>query len=353
MDYQIQYTPNLPTILKELKLSVLITTYQAGKLITISSQEDYINQIPISFKKPMGIALQNSKVAIASIDEIHFFSNEEQDLFITKEEFKGYDSVYLQRATYHTGILDIHDLAFGDGLLWGINTLYSCIAVYDVNFSFRPKWKPPFITTITPEDKCHLNGMVMKDNLPKYVTALSTDDTENGWRTDKMKTGVLMEVPTGEIILSNLAMPHSPRFYNEKLFVLESGSGKLLLVDTENKRAEVYYNFDCFVRGLSFQNNIAILGKSKIRQTSKDFNDLSVKDNSKYAGIIFFDMESKTVIAELDYLTDVEEIFDVRLMNNCSNPVFVTKDHEIFKNITTFPGNSFWIKPKVENDRQS
>jgi uncharacterized protein (TIGR03032 family) len=348
MEYQIQYTPNLPEVLKELNLSVLITTYQAGKLIALSAQEDFINQIPISFKKPMGIALQNSKIAIASIDEIHFFSNEEQGSFLTKEEFQGHDSVYLQRATYHTGILDIHDLDFGDGLLWGINTLYSCIAVYDVNFSFRPKWKPPFISSITPEDKCHLNGMVMKDKLPKYVTALSTDDTAYGWRTDKMRTGVLMEVPTGEIILSNLAMPHSPRFYKDNLFVLESGSGKLLLVDADKKQAEVYYNFDCFVRGLSFQNNIAILGKSKIRETSKDFNDLSVKDNSKYAGIIFFDIETKTVIGELDYLTDVEEIFDVRLLNNCSNPVFVTKDHEIFKNITTFPGNAFWIKPKED-----
>lgn len=314
--YQITYSKSLIDLFLKEKFSVAFTTYQAGKLILISVKDDQIHQIPISFKKPMGIAIQGSKLAIACIDEIQFFSKEENQKIQRKDELNEFDSIYLHRATYHTGILDVHDLGFGEGLIWGVNTLYSCLAVYDINFSFRQKWKPPFISTLTPEDKCHLNGMAMKNNIPKYVTALSKDDTKEGWRKDKLKTGVVIEVPSGKIILDGLSMPHSPRIYNEEFYVLESGSGKLLKVAPQNNRYEVIYNFDCFIRGLSFYRNIAIIGKSKIRESSKDFDDLTVKQNSRHAGLLFFDMIKNEIIGELNYETDVEEIFDVQILGS-------------------------------------
>jgi uncharacterized protein (TIGR03032 family) len=347
--YQIHYSKYLLELMRQEKISIVLTTYQAGKLILLSSNDDKINQLPVSFKKPMGIAIQGNKLAIACIDEIHLFSNEEQHRLKNKPELTSFDNIYLHRATYHTGILDLHDLEFGEGLIWGVNTLFSCLSVHDVSYSFRPKWKPPFITALVPEDNCHLNGMAMMNNIPKYVTSLSKDNIRHGWRKDKLKTGLLMEVPSGEIILEGLSMPHSPRIYKEELYLLESGSGHLIKVNVQDKKAELVYNFDCFIRGMSFYNDIALIGKSKIRESSKDFDDLDVKKNSKYAGLIFFDMVKKEILGEINYETDVEEIFDVQILENTANPVVISSQIERMNDVITFPGNAFW---KSENQKE-
>jgi uncharacterized protein (TIGR03032 family) len=340
--YQINYDQSLVAVLKSGQFSVLLTTYQAGKLILLSAKDGQIDQLPVTIKKPMGVAIQGSKLAIASIDEIQIFSREEQDRISKKSELTEFDCIYLHRATYHTSPMDLHDLEFGEGLIWGVNTMFSCLSVHDVTYSFRPKWKPPFISELVPEDRCHLNGMAMVNNLPKYVTALSQDNTKQGWRKDKLKTGVLMEVPSGEIILDGLSMPHSPRIYKDELYVLESGCGHLIKVNINEKSSELIYNFDCFIRGMSFHNNIALIGKSKIRETSKDFDDLDVKKNSKYAGLMFFDMDKKQILGEVNYETDVEEIFDVQILENTINPVVITSQIERMNDIITFPGNAFW-----------
>jgi uncharacterized protein (TIGR03032 family) len=342
--YDITYTPNLPEIMVENQFSVMITTYQAGKLIIIGSEDGkQLVQTPIGLKKPMGIAIQGKKLAVACLDEIRFFSSEENPQeVINKSEGSTYDLAYAQRAIYNTGILDVHDLEFGDGIIWGVNTLLSCLAVYDINFSFRAKWKPPFIDKLVPEDFCHLNGMAMEKGLPKYVTALSQTTTKQGWRKDKMNSGVLMNVPEGNILVDGLAMPHSPRIFNNKLYFLESGKGNLLSLDLNTNELEVEFNFDCFVRGLSFYGNLALIGKSKIRETSKDFSDLKVKEGSQYAGLIFYDFVNKKIIGELNYTNSVEEIFDVKIVQNAINPIIVTSEIEKYSSIMTFPGNKFW-----------
>jgi uncharacterized protein (TIGR03032 family) len=340
--YEINYSKGLIDLFSKEKISIALSTYQAGKVIFISSRNGILNQLPMSFEKPMGIAIQGSKLAVACIDEILLFSKEEQQIVRNKPDLNQYDSIYLHRATYHTGVLDLHELGFGEGVIWGVNTLFSCLAVYDVNFSFRPKWKPPFISRLHPEDNCHLNGMAMQNHLPKFATALSKDDTKQGWRKNKLKTGILMEVPSGEIILEGLSMPHSPRLYMDDLYILESGNGNLLKVFPNEKKSEVIFNFNCFIRGLSFFKNYALIGKSKIRESSKDFDDLDVKANSTYAGLIFFDMNKKEVVGEINYECDIEEIFDVQILENTVNPVMISSQQEKVNDVITFPGNAFW-----------
>jgi uncharacterized protein (TIGR03032 family) len=344
--FQIAYSDMLIGLLNEEKISIVLSTCQAGKVILLSSKHGVIHQLPVSFKKPMGIATQGSKLAVACKDEVQLFSKEENQKVGRKSGLSDFDTIFLHRATYYTGTLDIHDLEFGEGLIWGVNTLFSCLSVFDINYSFRPKWKPSFISGLVPNDNCHLNGMAMKNQLPKYVTSLSQDDHKQGWRKNKLKTGVLMEVPSGEIILDGLSMPHSPRLYNDELYVLESGNGNLLLVSPTERKSEVIFNFNCFIRGLSFYKNYAFIGKSKIRENSINFDDLEVKQNSHSAGFIVFDMNERSIVGELNYENEVEEIFDVQILENSKSPVIITKEIEEFNDVITFPGNAFW---KSEN----
>lgn len=345
--FQISYDQSIAKLLTEIKSVITISTYQAGKVIFISAKnKTVLNQTPISFKKPMGIALLDNKMAIATLDEIHFFSNSKmlaKQFPYSKENF---DALYLPRATYYCGETDIHDLHFGKGGLWAVNTKFSCISSYDINYSFTPRWKPPFITSLTPEDRCHLNGMATINNVPAFVTALGKTNTKGGWRENITKGGILMKVPSGEIILDNLAMPHSPRIINKELFLLLSATGELIKCDVERKAYEVIFKVSGFIRGMAFYKNYLFVGLSKVRKSSKTFSKLPVSEMSDYAGIVVFDLKNKKKVGEIKYETTVEEIFDVQLLPNTSNPGLINTNDDRHKLALTIKNNSFWKKEK-------
>ena len=119
-----------------------------------------------------------------------------------------------------------------------VNTRFSCLATLDHEHSFVPRWRPPFVTALSPEDRCHLNGLAVVDDVPAYVTALGQTDEPDGWRPDKVSGGILMDIETSEIIVSGLCMPHSPRWQDGHLWVLESGEGRLGIVDLDRGRVD-------------------------------------------------------------------------------------------------------------------
>ena len=73
-------------------------------------------------------------------------------------------------------------------------------------------WRPPFITALAAEDRCHLNGLAIVDGRPGFVTALGTTDTRDGWRANKPHGGCILDVATGEIITRGLSPPRLAAF---------------------------------------------------------------------------------------------------------------------------------------------
>ena len=67
-----------------------------------------------------------------------------------------------------TGEIQCHEIAWGstdngEPDLWIVNTLFSCLAGLDPRYSFVPRWRPPFVSALAPQDRCHLNGLAMRD----------------------------------------------------------------------------------------------------------------------------------------------------------------------------------------------
>ena len=104
-----------------------------------------------------------------------------------------------------------------------VNTLFSCLATTSETHSFAPLWRPPFVSRLAAEDRCHLNGLAMRDGRAAYVTAVSRSDVADGWRDRREGGGVLVDVATGETLLAGLSMPHSPRWHDNRLWLLELG----------------------------------------------------------------------------------------------------------------------------------
>lgn len=348
-DYSIVFDDELSKILFEKKISLVLSTYQAGRLMVIGSLDGLnLHQIPVGFKKPMGMVVRENKLAVATLDSIYFFSNSENVVKTIRLNEKKFDTVYLQRAKYNTSTLDVHDIGFGKGMLWGVNTMFSCISVFDINHTFIPKWKPPFISSLVPEDRCHLNSMVMEEGLPSYVSMLSMTDEKEGWRKDVMNTGAIMTVPHGEVVAEGLSLPHSLTDGGEYLYFLESGKGTLNRIHKKSHEMEIIFDFQRFVRGLKRVDNYFFITYSALRESSKTFKSISFENQSDKAGLLVFDIETKAIVAHLEYEKDIEEIYDLEIFDGYLKPAIVNENQEQYNNIITFPKNVFWKKDKDE-----
>ena len=315
------HTDNFPQLLQQLGVSLLVTTYQAGKLVVVRADGDTLNTHFRPFEKPMGMALSNNRLAIGTSMQLWEFHN--VPAVANKLEPEGkHDACFLPRSSHFTGDIDIHEMAWGkspDGKLeelWFINTLFSCLCTLDHSCSFIPRWRPPFVSELAPEDRCHLNGLGMVDGKPRYATALGTTDTRQGWRENKARGGVLMDIEaSGEQILTGLSMPHSPRWYRDRLWLLESGDGSFGTVDLKSRRYEKIAEVPGFTRGIDFAGPLAFIGLSQVRESAV-FSGIPITQRltERTCGVWVVHIETGQIVAFLKFEDALQEIFAVQVV---------------------------------------
>src|SRR5262249_30874388 len=263
-----------------------------------------------SLPSPMGMAVDGAKLSIGTRAQVQTF--QDQPAVLPRLEPAGvHDACFMPRHTYTTGDIRIHDLAYANGELWVVNTRFSCLATLDRDHSFVPRWRPPFVSALAPEDRCHLNGLCVVDDEPRYVTALGVADSPGGWRDHKVDGGVLIDLPSGEIITEGMCMPHSPRWHDNQLWLLESGRGVLTSVDVQTGVRQDVAQVPGFARGLSFCGPYAYIGLSKVREHVFDGLPLTGEGVQNNCGVWVVDTRSGEVVAWLQFVGLVEEIFEV------------------------------------------
>lgn len=314
--FQCIYRGRALEILNELNISLILSTYQAGKVIILSSDGKNMHQLLRDFERPMGIAIKGDLMALAGAMGVTVFRTDEYLAKSYPNKPNTYDAFYYPTAIFKTDYVDIHDIAFTTRGLVGVNTSFSCLAELNGQYSFNPIWKPYFIQKFVPEDLCHLNGMAVDENDDIcYVTGFGNTSDREGWRKNKMTSGILMDVKSNTIIFDNLPMPHSPRIYKNNLYLLLSGSEELIKVDLEKKMHTTIAKIDGFIRGLSFKDNYAFIGVSKLRNTHT-FGDLDIVKKEIRAGVVIVDINTGTIVGDIKYNSSVEEIYDVHILDS-------------------------------------
>ncbi|MDA1052594.1 MAG: TIGR03032 family protein [Planctomycetota bacterium] len=312
------YTDNVPGILSRLRASLLVTTYQAGFLIVLRADGTQLNTHFRRFRRPMGMASQAGCIALGAAREVIEFRN--MAALASKLDPPGkHDASYLPRKIHVTGDIDIHEMAYGtDAELWFVNTRFSCLCTLNDEHSFVPRWRPSFVSAYSPEDRCHLNGMGMVDGRPRFITALGATDSREGWRSNKAGGGVVVDVDSGETIAGGLSMPHSPRWYQDRLWMLESGDGSLGTVDTATGKYEAIARLDGFTRGLSFAGPFAFVGLSQVRE-SVLFSGLPLTErlNERICGVSIVDLRTGREVGFVRFEAAVQEVFSVAILPHC------------------------------------
>jgi uncharacterized protein (TIGR03032 family) len=230
---------------------------------------------------------------------------------------EGHDRLYVPRVAHTTGDLDIHDIGVrANGHVVFVNTAYSCLAELSAVHSFRPFWRPSFISKLAPEDRCHLNGMAMRDGEPAFVTAVCRSDIVTGWRDRRGEGGCVIDVASNEIVTEKLSMPHSPRFNGGRLWLLNSGTGHLGSIDQKSGAFEPAVFCPGFLRGLAFHKGFAIVGLSLPRNGSfaglQLDEELKKRDAEPWCGIQVIELATGNIVEWIRLEGGVTELFDVR-----------------------------------------
>jgi len=321
------------------RLSLAITSYQSGRIYLVGSDaKGRVSFFERIFERAMGVIGNAQRIYLGGLYQLWRFEN----VLRSNEVIHGqYDKCYVPRNAQTIGDVDIHELGIRkNGRVVFVNTKYSCLAELDPTHSFKAIWKPTFISKLAPEDRCHLNGLAMVDGEPKYVTAVCKSDTVDGWRERRSDGGIVIDVSTDEIVCEGLSMPHSPRWHDGKLWLLNAGTGYLGWVDFEKKAFVPHAFVPGFARGLSIIGNVAAVGLSKPRNQRFEGlqldEELKKRDSEPWCGVQIISLTNGDVLNWIRLDGDITEIFDISFLPNVKNPMMIGLRTAEIRDLITF-----------------
>ena len=303
-----QYPDSLVELLSGSGITIAVTTYQSSKIFLLGADQGKLDLRYREFERPMGMVAHGDRLWAGIGPSIWQFADFPS---VAAREDRAHSACYLPMNIHFTGDIDIHEMAFGKGLYF-INTRFSCLCMADGHNSFTPIWKPPFISSLQPVDKCHLNGLCLRNGEPAYVTGLGITDTPLGWRENKASGGFLMDVSTNEFLVEGLSMPHSPRLHGGSLWFLESGKGSLCRYSAG--RVEEVVRVPGFSRGLHMVGDYAFIGVSKVRE-SATFSGLPVTRLARrVCGVWVVNIRTGQIHTFMEFTQGIDEIFAVTVL---------------------------------------
>ncbi|MGO9598647.1 MAG: TIGR03032 family protein [Isosphaeraceae bacterium] len=321
-DFRCAYSQNLGAILNQLRATLLISSYHVGELVVVGASSQGLELSFHHFERAMGIAVRRDRIAVGTQTAVWFLPR--VDEISERLEPKGrYDACFLARSARFTGEILSHELAWSGEELWVVNTRFSCLCTFDDRHSFVPRWRPKFITALAAEDRCHLNGLAMSEGRPRLVTALAETDVAEGWRPNKATSGCVIDVQSNETAIRGLAMPHSPRIYEGRFWLLDSGRGRLVLADLARGAVETVAELPGYARGLAMFGSLAFVGLSKLRKTNLNTAGVPIASQSESlkSGVAVVDLTSGRQLALLEFQSGIEEVFDVQVLPGVRSPL--------------------------------
>ena len=325
-EVRFHHSSSFPGVLEESGCSLLVSTYQAGQLVAVGVADGGLSFSFRRFDRAMGVAVGADRVAVGGRTQV-WTLRDHSDIAPAMEPAGRFDRCWLPRSSVVTGAISCHELAWGDDGLWVVNTAFSCLAQLDAAHSFVPRWRPPFVSALAAQDRCHLNGLAMRDGRPAFVSLFAPSDEPAGWRANRNETGTVLDVASGEPVTTGLAMPHSPRWHDGGLFVLNSGFGRLERVDLATGGRDVVATFPGYARGLAFHRGLAFVGLSRIRETNVFGGaPIAAYHDQLLCGVGVVDLRTGDTVATLQFENGVEEIFDVQVVPGVRCPTLGEDD---------------------------
>ena len=314
-------------MLEDAGCSLLVSTYQAGRLVAVGVADGELVFSFRGFDRAMGIAVGADRIAVAGKGQV-WSLRDHSELAAAIAPAGRYDRCWLPGPRASPAEIQCHEIAWG--------TTDSGEPDCGSSTPCSPAW--PASTPVTascraggrrsslrwpPQDRCHLNGLAMRDGSPAFVTVLAPTDEPGGWRKVRNDSGAVLDVASGEAVTTGLAMPHSPRWHDGNLLVLNSGMGRLERVDLATGQREAIAAVPGYARGLAFHRGLAFVGLSKIRETATFGGaPIAAYHDQLKCGVGVIELGTGNTVATLQFDNAVEEIFDVQVVPGARCPTF-------------------------------
>ncbi len=339
-------------------LSLAFSTYDSAKLFMIGLKPDgRLGVFERTFPRCMGLWSDGQTVWVSSSHQLWRLEN----VLAEGEMEDSFDRLFVPRMGYVTGDLDIHDVAVdGDRQPVFVSTAFNCVATPSPTASFKPVWMPPFISKLAGEDRCHLNGLAMRDGALAHVTILARTDVTDGWRNRRQDGGSVLSVPDGDVLAEGLSMPHSPRWYRDRLWLLDSGNGYFGYVDPASGNFERVTFCPGYARGLAFAGNYAVVGVSRPRDQATFTGlaleeELARRNGDAETGLLVIDLDTGDIVHWLKIDGPVDELYDVVVLPGVRRPKLLGFKTDEIRYLVNVEGEStLWRGvPVSDNPRQN
>ncbi len=333
---------NLMSWMLEERISFAFTVHPLGKLFFVGlSPEGGLSIFERTFEGCTGLCVDDQRLYLASAYQIWRFDNALEPGQLQQ----GYDRLYVPQLAYTTGSLSVRDIALDDkGEIVFVNSLFSCLSKLSDSHSFSLHWQPPFISQLAPEDRCHLTGLALDEQQkPKYVTAFSQTDKAMGWKEEREFGGVLFDVQENMPVVEGLSLPHAPRIYQDKVWLLNSGTGEFGYVDIKRGKFEPVVFCPGYLRGLTFSGDYAVVTLSHEPEDGL-FDGLplqnSLKENNQITscGLAVIHLKTGEIAHRLTLDGIVRGLYDVAILSDIQRPMALgLKTDEIYRTLTIAP----------------
>ena len=312
--------------LAQRQVALALTTYRANLLLLLG--RDLAGGLSLQerlFDRPMGLFAEGDDLWMATRSQIWRLDNH----LAPGRLWMGGDRLFVPASSMITGDVNAHELVVPGAGPWAgrplfVNTAFSCLAGLERGSSFTPLWQPPFLARLAAEDACHLNGVGLQDGEPVWASACGHQPGPSSWRNDRRTGGVLLHLPSNSVVVTGLSMPHSPRWHQGRLWLLNSGSGELGWI--EHDRFQPLCALPGFTRGLAFVGDCAVVGLSKLR--SPQFTGLALDDRlaaegvpGGRCGLRVVDLATGALLHSLDLPEPIDELFDVVALPGVRQPL--------------------------------
>lgn len=339
LDLGYLHSQNLPALLQSCGISLALTSYQLHRVMLVRSQDAGLDILFQEIPRPMGLARTPDRLVVGSWAQVLDYRRQDQFAVAQAGEEGGspIDACFIPRGSFVTGNINVHDIAWGKDGLWMVNTAFSCLATLSPEYNFVPHWKPDFVTDLTPEDRCHLNGMAMRDGAPAFVTTFCQGNTPDAWRSFEAD-GCVIRVSDQQRLADGLSMPHSPRWIDDWLYFCESGHGRVWRCREDGSERTLIAELPGYTRGLDHWGTLLFVGLSHPRVSEgAPPLPLSEREERPVSGFWVIDLASMTEVAWLVFTGDLSQIYDLVVMPEMTFPHLVSWQSEDFEHCYRFP----------------
>ncbi len=189
----------------------------------------------------------------------------------------------------------------------------------------------------------------MVDGRPRFLTALGTTDSPQGWRQDKLRGGVLLDIETGEVVLvgpldAAFAALGGRQAFPAQLGGLRAAGGRPAARHQRGGGAPPRIR-----QGLAAAGDFLFIGLSHLRHDHRVFGDLPIASaEGLFCGLLCIHLPTGRIAGELRYLRTCKEIYDVQVLPGRLRPGILGPDDKQARLALAVPGLATWAEERPE-----